>query len=244
MFFGNPSRAAAITDSTQNYLMRKSYFALSYSRDRGIPNWVSWHLYSLDLGSVSRQDDFRPDNTLPTGWYQVPDNGYSGSGFDRGHNCPSADRTSTVEANSSTFLMTNMIPQAPTNNQQTWARMEDSLRRLVTQGNEVYIIMGAYGAGGTGNNGFATTIHSGKVTVPSNIWKVAVVINNGNGDSARVDANTRVIAVMVPNTNSVSTNWKTYRTSVDAIEAATGYDLLTRLPVTMQTILEARIDNL
>ncbi|WP_255412675.1 DNA/RNA non-specific endonuclease [Chitinophaga sp. S165] len=39
--------------------------------------------------------------------------------MDRGHNCPSADRTSTT-ANSSTFLMTNMIPQAPQNNQQTW----------------------------------------------------------------------------------------------------------------------------
>ena len=48
---------------------------------------------------------------------------YSGSGFDRGHNCPSADRTGSTADNTATFLMTNMMPQAPTNNQQTWAHL-------------------------------------------------------------------------------------------------------------------------
>lgn len=244
MYFGNPSNAGATTDSVNNYLMRKTYYAVSYSRDRGTPNWVSWHLYSPDLGSTPRQDDFRPDNTLPGGWYQVPSNAFSGSGFDRGHNCPSADRTSTVDANSATFLMTNMIPQAPYNNQQTWGNLEDSLRRLVTQGNEVYIIMGCYGTGGTGSNGSATTVNAGHVTVPSNVWKVAVVIPNGDGDSARVTANTRIIAVNTPNINTVNSNWKLYRTTVDAIEAATGYDLLSRLPVSLQVVIEAKTDNL
>lgn len=244
MLLGNPSNAASLIDSTNNYLMRKPYYAVSYSRDRGIPNWVSWHLYSSDLGTVSRQDDFRPDNSLPAGWYQVPANAYSGSGFDRGHNTPSGDRTSTVDANSSTFLMTNMIPQAPLFNQQTWANLEDSLRRLVNAGFELYIIMGNYGNGGTGNNGSAATIHSGMVAVPSFIWKVAVVIPNGNNDTSRVDADTRVIAVNIPNANTSTMSWKNYRVSVDAIEAATGYDLLRRLPTAIQSVIEARVDNL
>ncbi len=244
MLFGNPGRAAMVPDSINNFLLRKTQYALSYSRDRGIPNWVSWHLYGPDLGTTPRQDDFRPDNTLPAGWYQVPANAYSGSGFDRGHNTPSADRTSSVEANSATFLMTNMIPQAPYHNQQTWARMEDSLRRLVTAGFELYIIMGAYGSGGTGNNGFATTIHGGKVTVPASIWKIAVVIPNGDNDKSRVDEAIRIIAVNIPNTVSVNTNWKNYRVSVDAIETATGYDLLDLLPASMQSVLEARVDGI
>jgi endonuclease G len=244
MLFGNLSNASLLTDSINNYLMRKAFYSLSYNRTRGTANWVSWHLFAADLGSTPRQDDFRTDNTLPFGWYQVPATAYSGSGFDRGHNCPSADRTSSVEANSSTFLMSNMIPQAPTLNQQPWARMEDSLRRLVNLGFEIYIIMGSYGNGGTGNNGFATTINGGNVTVPSNVWKVALVIQNGNNDTSRVDANTRVIAVNIPNNNISTGNWKTYRTSVDAIEAATGYDLLSILPTSLQAILETRIDNL
>lgn len=244
MYFGNPSNAAANTDSANNYLMRRPYNAMSYSRDKGIPNWVSWHLYAADLGAVSRLDDFRPDNSLPAGWYQVPETAYSNSGFDKGHNTPSADRTSTAEANSSTFLMTNIIPQAPTNNQLAWARMEDSLRRLATLGFEVYIIMGTYGVGGTGNNGYFEQIDEGRVTVPANIWKVAVVLPNGDSDSSRVSANTRVIAVDIPNSNAIGFNWKSYRVSIDAIEAATGYNLLTRLPEEMQAILEARVDNL
>lgn len=243
MLMGNPSNAAPTTDSVNNFLMRKAYYSVSYSRDRGTPNWVSWHLYSPDIGSTARQDDFRPDIALPNGWYQVQSNSYSGSGFDRGHNCPSADRTSSITANSATFLMTNMIPQAPNNNQQTWAALEDSLRRLVGFGYEVYIIMGSYGTGGTGSSGFATTVDAGHVTVPSNIWKVAVVIPNGNNDTTRVDASTRIIAVNVPNNNSVSSNWKLYRTSVEAIEAATGYNLLSRLPVALQNIIEAKVDN-
>jgi endonuclease G len=244
MYFGNPSKASFFLDSANNYLMRKDYYALSYSRDRGTPNWVSWHLFSNDIGTVSRQDDFREDITLPPGWYQVTDASYISSGFDRGHNTPSGDRTSTVEANSSTFLMTNIIPQAQYNNQIVWAGMEDSLRRLVTLGNEIYIIMGSYGMGGTGNGGYQTTIDAGRVTVPANIWKVAIIIPNGTNDSARVTTNTRVIAVDIPNTNTLISNWKNYRTSVDAIEAATGYDLISRLPVMLQFVLEARVDNL
>jgi endonuclease G len=244
MYFGNPSKASFFLDSANNYLMRKDYYALSYSRDRGTPNWVSWHLFSNDIGAVSRQDDFREDISLPAGWYQVTDASYTSSGFDRGHNTPSGDRTSTVAANSSTFLMTNIIPQAQYNNQIVWAGMEDSLRRLVTLGNEVYIIMGSYGMGGTGNGGYQTTIDAGRVTVPANIWKVAIIIPNGTNDSARVTTNTRVIAVDIPNTNTLISNWKNYRTSVDAIEAATGYDLISRLPVMLQFVLEARVDNL
>jgi endonuclease G len=244
MFFGNPSNAAFTPDSTNNYLMRKDQYALSYSRDRGIPNWVSWHLFASDIGTAPRQDDYREDNTLPDGWYRVQDASYSGSGFDRGHNTPSGDRTSSVAANSSTFLMTNMIPQAQFHNQIVWGGMEDSLRQLVSQGNEVYIIMGSYGMGGTGNGGFKTTIDGGKVTVPASIWKIAIVLPNGNSDSARVTVNTRVIAVNVPNTNTLLSNWKNYRTSVDAIEAVTGYNLISKLPTSLQAVLESRVDNL
>lgn len=244
MYFGNPGNAATNTDSANNYLMRKPYNAISYSRDRGIPNWVSWHLYAPDLGAISRQDDFRADFSLPAGWYQVPETAYSNSGFDKGHNTPSGDRTANVDANSSTFLMTNIIPQAPTNNQFAWARLEDSLRRLATMGYEVYIVMGTYGVGGTGNIGYATSVDAGRVTVPANIWKVAVILPNGDNDSTRVNLATRVIAVDIPNTNAIGFNWKNYRVSVDAIEAATGYDILSKLPQAFQADLEARIDNL
>lgn len=243
MLMGNPSGATTSTSNYTNYLMVKTYYTLSYHRDRGTPNWVSWHVQASDLGSVSRTDAFAADATLPSGWYQVQSTSYSGSGFDRGHNCPSGDRTSTTDANTATFLMTNMIPQAPNNNEQTWANLENYTRSLVTAGDEVYVIMGSYGSGGTGSSGSATTVDGGHVNVPAYIWKVIVVLTNGSGDLARVTTSTRVIAVITPNNNSISSDWKTYRTSVDAIEAATGYDLLSNVPTAVQSVIEAKVDN-
>lgn len=243
LLLGNPSGATTSLTSASNYLMDQTYFVESYNRDRGTPNWVSWYVGSSSLGSTGRTDDFRADAALPSSWYHVQSSSYSGSGFDRGHNCPSGDRTSSTVANQATFLMTNMIPQAPNNNQQSWATLENYTRSLVTAGNEVYIVMGSYGTGGTGSNGYATTVNSGNVTVPSNVWKVIVVIPNGNGDLSRINSSTRVIAVNTPNTNSIGSDWKQYRVSVRSIETATGYNLLSALPQSVQDALETSVDN-
>jgi endonuclease G len=138
--------------------------------------------------------------------------------------------------------MTNMIPQAPNNNRQTWANLEDYARTLVAAGNELYIVMGTYGSGGTGSNGYATTIDQGRIVVPAYIWKVLLVIPQGNNDLARINSSTRVIAVNTPNSQSISSNWRNYRTSVNAIEQATGYDLLSNLSESLQTVLEDKVD--
>lgn len=243
MAMGNPSGATNLVANENNYLMQKTQFALSYNRSRATANWVSWYLSPSWMGTTPRQDDFRADVTLPTGWYRVGSTSYSGSGFDRGHNCPSADRTSSVANNSATFLMTNMIPQAPNNNQQTWGNLEDYTRTLVNSGNEVYVIMGSYGSGGTGTNGFATKINNNNITVPSNVWKVIVVLPNGTNDVSRVSSSTRVIAVNTPNTNTINSAWGGYRTTVDAIEQATGYDILSNVPASVQAVIEATVDN-
>lgn len=194
------------------------------------------------LGSAPRQDDFRPDDTLPANWFRVLPDNYSGSGFDRGHNCPSADRTRTVADNSATFLMTNMIPQAPQNNQETWAGLEEYTRKLARAGQQVYVVMGSYGTGGTGSKGPAQTIAAGRVTVPKRIWKVIVVLPPGENDAQRMAPETRIIAVDTPNDNAILPDWGRYRTTVDAIEQATGYDLLSNVPVAVQQVLEAKTD--
>lgn len=244
LLFGNPSGATATVAMMDNYLIDQGYYTESYNSTKGEPNWVSWHLdASNTTNATSRLDNFAGFSGLPSGWYTVQSNSYSGSGFDRGHNCPSADRTSSTNANSSTFLMTNMIPQAPQNNQQTWANLENYLREQVVAGDEVYIIMGSYGTGGTGSNGTANTINNGHVNVPSNVWKVAVIIPVGDGDINRVSASTRVIAVNTPNINTINSDWKQYIVTVRDIEKETGYNLLSALPQSIQDIIENKKDS-
>ena len=240
---GNPS--GAMKDELNyenNFLMTKYQYALSYNRSEAKPNWVSWHLDSSNRGTSDRQNDFRPDSALPASWYHVLATDYVGSGFDRGHNCPSADRTNSVRNNSITFLMSNMMPQAPNNNQHTWADLENYTRSFLPT-YEAYIIAGSYGVGGTGSAGYMTVVPSGKVVVPNRTWKVIVLLPVGSNDALRVNTSTRIIAVDMPNDNSLSLNWGTYRTSVDAIEAATGYDLLSALPAAVQAVVESNIDT-
>jgi endonuclease G len=243
---GNPSNAVTDVNQPGNYLLDKTQYAVSYNRDLGRPNWVSWHLDSTWIGSTPRQDDFRNDTTLPAGWYQVQATDYSGSGFDRGHHCPSGDRTNSVASNSATFLMTNMMPQAPDNNQGPWEALESYCRTLVSQGNELYIIAGGAGSGGTGSNGGTTyTVAGGHVSVPSQTWKVIIVLPAASGnDVARVTTSTRTIAVQMPNVQGIRTNnWKNYRVSVDQIEGLTGYDFFSAIPASIQSVIEARVDN-
>jgi endonuclease G len=247
MLLGNPSNATGSVLDENNYYMGKPYYSLSYNKTLGRANWVSWHLSMADIGTTQRQDDFREDPSLPDSWYHVSNASYTGSGFDRGHECPSNDRTLTVEANSSTFLMTNIIPQAPNVNQGPWQKFEDSCNRLVTTlGKEVYIICGSYGVGGTGNNGALNDIDNGRISVPAFLWKIAVVLPNGSSDLSRINNATRVIAVIIPNNNAVgiTTNWKGYRVSVHDIELATGYNLLSNVPDAVQQAIEYTVDNL
>jgi endonuclease G len=231
---GNPSGATVNIAAPTNYLMEKPQYALSYHRDNGRPNWVAWHLATSWLGSAARQDDFRADTSLPAGWYRVLGTDYSGSGYDRGHMCPSADRTKTVSDNSATFLMTNMIPQAPTNNQQTWANLESYCRTLANSGNELYIFSGGYG-----NSGY---IAGGKVAIPTTTWKVIMVLPSGTNDVSRVTTSTRLIAVSVPNNNSVVSDWRQYRVSVDSVESLTGYNFFSNVPASIQSVIESTID--
>ena len=239
---GNPSGATTSTSNSTNYLMEKPQYALSYNNSRRIANWVSWQLNSSWLGSAPRQDDFRADTTLPSGWYRVTSSDYTGSGFDRGHMTPSADRTNTITNNSATFLMTNIVPQSPDNNQGYWAQLETYARTLVGQGKELYIIAGGYGQGGSGSAGYKNTIGN-SVVVPARLFKIIVVTNPGTGVGG-VTTSTRVIAIDTPNTQGNRTaSWGNYRTSVDTIESRTGYNFLSNVNVTTQATIESRVDS-
>jgi len=105
--------------------------------------------------------------------------------------------------------------------------------------------MGGSGSGGTGSNGGTTfTIANGHVAVPSQVWKVAIVLPSGTNDVTRVTTATRTIAVIMPNTQGIRTaDWKTYRVSVDQVETLTGYDFFSNVPASIQNIIESRVDN-
>lgn len=245
LLLGNPSNAQTQISMPENYLMSKKQYALSYSKSKGIPNWVAWHLNANWKGEAERSKDFTHDTALPSGWYQVTTRDYSNSGFDRGHMCPSDDRDGSAEDNQATFTMTNIIPQTPKNNQETWRLLEEYCRRLVLKENkELYIIAGSYGKGGTNKDKEKKNeIADGKVTVPARVWKIVVILDNGNNDLQRINANTRVIVIDTPNMHNCDEKpLESYRTTVRDLEKATGYNFFSNLPQALQDQLETKKD--
>jgi endonuclease G len=246
LFLGNPSGATADLSNRDNFLMLKPYYVLSYDDDNGTPNWVSWRLTSLDLGDAPRKPEFDPDLALPPGFNVVTSHDYSGSGFDRGHMCPHGDRTADLDMSYSTFVMTNIIPQAPNVNRKAWAQEEDYLRELVRRRHQrLYVVAGPVGQGGRGSDGFGQTTPRGRVVVPAACWKVAVAVaDEGVDDLSEINAGTRVVTVLMPNDNDVvGDQWAGFRTSAAAVEQQTGLHFFDRLPPPVAQVLRQKVDD-
>ena len=96
----------------------------------------------------------------------------------------------------------------------------------------MYVIGGVYGQ--------KRPIAKVRVIPPSRTWKVIVIFDNSDPTIDNVTHSTQVIAVDMPNSKQLDEQWQTYQTSIDRIELATGYDLLSDIPKTLQAELEAR----
>ena len=235
--FGIPTDA----DDSDDFVVTYSQFTASYNPQRGTPNWVSYELDPTHFGPEDRCDCFTFDPSLPATFTRYTTADYTGAGahhgygIDRGHLARSFDRTSASLDNARTFYFTNIIPQAADLNQGPWADLETHLGDLVrTGGKEVYIVTGV-----AGNKG--TIKDEGIIIIPASTWKVAVVMPADTGLAQVVDyRDLEVIAVDMPNEPGIrNVDWQTYRTTVDAVEALSGYDLLSLLPDKVERAVES-----
>ena len=169
--FGNPSNASA--EDRNNFLIVGKGSVISYNDDRGTANWIAWRTTRDDLGRSIPRPDFRHDPRLPGNFERVEYYDYSGSGYDRGHLVPSADRFADKKLNEETFYLTNIMPQTPALNQKPWERLESEIRSLVRRnrkGFDAYQIAGGYGSRPT---------KKGRLTAPTNCWKIVVLMPRG-----------------------------------------------------------------
>lgn len=199
---GNISNAG--TDKN-NFLFVTPYYVISFNSENCEPNWTSWDLVKRDVGKAARQNDFHKDTKLPDILCHATPGDYAHSPYDRGHLCDSDDRTLNVTENKATLSMANMVPQTPALNRGAWKELEAYSRTLAEGGDTLHIVAGCIGSIGH--------IGKSKVNVPASCWKV---IDDESKDKPQV------IAVMMPNKNTVS-SWTHYKTTVKDIEKQTGY---------------------
>jgi len=226
--FGNISEAA---EDPNNFFIVGEGSALSYNNSRGTVNWVAWRTTRADLGPSVERPDFRPDLRLPAGFKRVSPGDYSGSGYDRGHLVPAADRYGNLQLLDETFLMTNIVPQTPSLNQYPWEQLESYVRGQVRRGWDAYQVAGAYGE---------QRVLKNRVAAPANCWKIVAFVRSGETDIP-VDSRTRIIAVDMPNRAGMEReNWRRYLTNIRIIETKTGYNFFAALAADLQETIETR----
>ncbi len=225
--FVSPHAPFGLPKGRHDVVLDRKYFVLGFDPQIHLARWAAWKLERSDLGPVARSSGFHPDPAQP--WVQDAD--YVRSGFDRGHLCPSADRTATEEANRSTFVLTNVHPQLHELNAGPWEDLEKKGRELVRAGHVVYVV-----AGGLFDSSPVIMHH--EIPVPASSFKIIVVLEPGEGASA-VTAKTQTIAVIMPNDASAKhRQWTDFTTTIRAIEDRSGYDFEPDLPRAVQDALE------
>lgn len=231
--FGIPSDS----DPSDDYIIERPQYVISYNHQKGSPNWVSWNLERKWYGEVERfSGRFITDKSLPDGFINIKHNDYTHSGYDRGHLVRSEERTATDEDNKSTFIITNIIPQTPDLNRGVWLDLEYHCEDLCKEQNkELYVI-----AGGIYHSG-RTLKDEGKVEIPDECFKIIVVLDKDEG-LYDINIDDEIIAVIMPNIEGIrSHDWEQYVTNVDDIESSTGYDFLALIPDNIENKLEADI---
>lgn len=238
MALGNPDSASTNSTSRTKFLINaRAQYAISYNDDTHQANWVSWS-YSLDDdGTQARTDAWAKEELLPAGYLQIGTATF-GTGWDRGHMTPSADRTKDLTNNQVTFRMSNIIPQASQNNQGLWGNFEDYCRAMAAGGDEILIVSGPAQFNGTrlGN----------QMAIPGSVWKIAVEIPNANSSTPanqRITTAARVIAILTPNTSTGLGPWQSYITSVEHIEEVTGLNFFADLDPSTAIYLKNIVDT-
>lgn len=223
-------------DKSDDHIIERKQYVLSYNQKLNVPNWVAWQLNASWYGDVPRKSGkFITDTSLPASFEKITHDDYTKSGYDRGHMVRSEERTASEEDNRSTFLMSNILPQTPKLNQQTWLSLEYECERLCkVEGKELFVI-----AGGLFSKQPARL--KGKVAVPDSCWKIVIVMEKGQKPKD-ISSKTKVIAVMMNNGDYDKSNnsWELYKTTINAIEQSTGYDFLMELPDAIEENLESK----
>ena len=243
--FGDPTPAT--TSNPNDLLIVRPQYTLSYNESRGTPNWVSYELDARQMvAGQDRCNCFTADPLLPAD-KQILTSDYTKGGFDRGHMTRSADRTAGNVDNAITFYLTNVVPQMGDLNQGVWARFENKLADSARAGRAVYIVTGPLYSG---SHALTFLKNEGKVAIPDSTWKVALIGPRTGGSEdpfTRAGVQTwddlaglTILAVNMPNVAGVrNDSVDKYFTTVDKIEASTGYDFLSLLAAAFQDALEA-----
>lgn len=221
-------------------------FSLEWDNSLVANRWTCYELHAGNsMATVGRNDDFKADPEVAVSSTLEQ---YSGSGFSRGHLCPSADRLCSKEQNKQTFFLTNMQPQYQSHNGGLWSRLETQVRDYSTNDNytamhcdTMYIVKAATI---TENVTINNAKKEGKyeetcngLIIPKYFYMALLHYNKETDTYHSIAFWTDHIAE-----NQSVKNLGDYAISIDELEQRTGLDFFCNLPDVIEAEVEKTLD--
>lgn len=202
-------------------------YVVGYCDARENPAWVAYRLMDVsgDPSVADRPDQFETD---PRTIARVEHKDYTGSGYDRGHMAPNYGiaRCFGAEAQTETFLMSNIVPQKHELNAGPWKDLEmREAMNYTGRFHEVWVIDGPL------FHGPEERMRSG-VPIPTAFYKIQVDEHEGR---------LRMQAFIMPQDADGGSSLNVMMTSVDEIERLSGLDFFPDLDDTVENALEAAV---
>lgn len=213
-------------------------------KDKQGPLWVAFPMNKGSyphLSSVSRSDNWTEDPGVPSTWQRAISGYPSGATsykYARGHFCASNYRRCTQWADQGTFYYTNQALQWQTRfNDGIWQTMESALLGATPSGRDtLYVTVGVL------YEGAPTMVSSSKggaliYQAPSHFY---TCVMKCSFSTAGTITGASGCAFIMENREYSGSSYKSYCTSIDAIEQRAGFDFFTNVPQNLQNTAEAQ----
>lgn len=219
-------------------IIEHSAVALGYSCKYKMAAW-SFHMLtpSVIKGTSTRTNDFRKDEKISC--QQAGESDYfvrkknadgtekfEGFGFDRGHLAPSADFKWSETALSESYYYSNMTPQRPGFNRESWAELEGLLRKIVEREKKTFYIL----TGPVLHDDLPIIEQSAnQLKIPNLHYKIIVDLS---------EETPRGMAFLMPNKKATG-RLSEYVVSIDSIEQLTGINFFPLINKDLETKIES-----
>lgn len=229
-------------------------YTMLYDPELYTSYWVAYPLCSdhMTSGRVDSWGIFDPkvpkdkQFSLSSGYgVNVYDGQVQTNYYARGHQIPNADRNNVAAMQEQTYYPTNITPQLQEGfNGGIWVDLESAVRSAVHAGDTVYVVTGAAFRKKGWAEEIKTISPSGgrpSLQVPNYYWKVLLKVK-WNGSSIN---NAKAVGFWLEHRDDLRSStsaYQNYTTTVDQIEAWTGFNFFANLPEALQNACENSAD--
>lgn len=227
-------------------------FSLSYNKDAHEAEWVAYPLNDW-YTSGPRSDSWAYDPFIDSAFQPDLSSGYSASGYDRGHQIPSADRARSLAFNSQTFYYSNITPQNHEFNGGLWAKLEEKVRKWSSSSTKrensmVYYIDTLYVVTGcilpaSGGKSVTDKANKVQVIVPDGYFKALLKYSS----SGTTNGGYMAAGIWLENRNYTEANTdmllKQKMVSIEELEKKTGLKFFTNLEEKVSATVAKRIKS-